>query len=76
MTDKQLEKLDLYREGKMSPNKYWSNTTQSTLIIFRSATLESVATQIFEEGVSQGVEKGMRKRSEQISDLLNNRDIN
>ena len=75
MTDKQLEKLGIYRDGgKVRPNRYWCNTTQDHWIIYKSDTMEQILALVFENGKEQGIVEGKIQRSNQFSDLLNNTD--
>lgn len=76
MTNKQLEKLDIHRDGdKRNPNRYWCNTTQSSMNIFNTDTVKSVLERIFNEGIEQGIRLGKEQRSEQIKSILNNDDL-
>ena len=77
MTDKQLDKLGIHKDGpkRLFPNRYWCNATQSNINIHRQDPPEGVVEIIFEEGVRQGRIEGKITRSEQIRGILHNTDI-
>ena len=71
MTDKQLEKLHIHRDGgKLKPNNYWCNTTQSNMKIYRQNTYEDVMQMIYDEAYNQGVEEGKSRRSRELKALI------
>jgi len=76
MTDKQLEKLGLYRDSiKLHLKRYWCDTVQEYIQISKIDTIKDILKYIFEEGVKQGVKQGKEQRSNQIMDLLTNDDL-
>jgi hypothetical protein len=76
MTDKELEKIGIIRDGgNLRPNRYWCNTLQDHINILRTDTMEDVLGYIFKEGVERGIKEGKEKRSNEIMGLLKNEDL-
>jgi len=72
LTKLQLEKLGIHSEqNKLNPHRYWCNPAQIHLKIKQHHTLESVISMIFDEGIKQGIIEGQKKRSRQLTSLLN-----
>lgn len=71
-----LEKMGIIDESTiLKPNNYWCNTTQKHMKIFKTTTMEKILEMIFDEGEIQGIKSGKVQRSNEIMDLLNNRDL-
>ena len=73
MTDKQLEKIGLIKDGH-NPRQYWCYVTQSHITILRRYTHENILQLIFNEGMSQGIVEGKTQRSNQLLRILHNED--
>jgi len=72
MTEKQLEKMGIHRDGgRMYPNRYFCIATNSYLTIYKNDTQEDIMKSIYEKGIERGTEEGKMKRSEEFKSLLN-----
>ncbi len=76
MTDKQLERMGIYRDGgRLYPKRYWCNITQGYMNIEKTnETYESIVKRIYERGLKDGISEGKSMRSKEFMDLLNNND--
>jgi len=75
MTDQELEKMGIISDkSKLSPNRYWCNTTQENMNIAKGTTPFQLLAKIYEAGYIQGIDTGKEQRSQEFKNLINNVD--
>lgn len=72
MTDLELERIGITKDGsdELRPNKYYCETTECTMTIFREATHLSVVAEIYQIGYVEGIKRGKARRSRELYDLI------
>lgn len=73
--DEDLEKLGIIADkSTFHPVRYWCNASQEHINLNNKINYKFVVTKLFKRGISQGIEEGKAIRSQEIKDLLNNKE--